>query len=88
VLESPGEGKTFSRVRVLVLVAPQPDVPPAGAETLRVHAERALGQLDAGRAPVVRRYRDEPSPLVRDTVRGWRTGRIDQVLEGDFDIVG
>ena len=88
VLESPGEGKTFSRVRVLVLVAPQPDVPPTGAETLRAHAERALGQLDAGRAPVVRRYRDEPSPLVRDTVRGWRTGRIDQVLEGDFDIVG
>ncbi|HSJ14162.1 MAG TPA: AAA family ATPase, partial [Longimicrobiales bacterium] len=88
VLELPGERKTFSRVRVQVLVAPQPEEPPAAGGTLRLQAERALQQVDTGRAAVVRRYRDEPSPLVRDGVRRWRTGRIDQVMDGDFDIVG
>ena len=34
---------------------------------------------------IVRRYREEPSPLVRDAVRRWRTGRIDRVFAGDFD---
>lgn len=36
---------------------------------------------------VCRRYRELPSPLVRDSVRGWRNGRVDRVLGGDFDIV-
>ena len=35
---------------------------------------------------VVRRYRLPPDPLVRDSVRGYRTGRIDRVLAGDFDL--
>jgi ATP-dependent Clp protease ATP-binding subunit ClpC len=37
---------------------------------------------------VVRRYRREPSPLVRDAVRNYRTGLIDRVLGGDFDLFG
>jgi len=37
---------------------------------------------------IVRRYRDKPSPLVRDTLAGWRTGRLDRVLAGDFDLQG
>jgi ATP-dependent Clp protease ATP-binding subunit ClpC len=36
---------------------------------------------------VCRRYRAEPSPLVRDGVRGWRSGRLDRVLAGEFDIL-
>ena len=36
---------------------------------------------------IVRRYREEPSPLARDRVRGWRTGRLDRVLAGDFDLI-
>jgi hypothetical protein len=35
---------------------------------------------------VVRRYREDPAPLVRDSVRGYRTGRLDRVLAGDFDL--
>jgi ATP-dependent Clp protease ATP-binding subunit ClpC len=35
---------------------------------------------------VVRRYRAGPAPLVRDAVRGYRTGRLDRVLRGDFDL--
>ena len=38
------------------------------------------------RTAVVRRYRFEPTPLVRDAVRGFRTGRLDRVLAGDFDL--
>jgi ATP-dependent Clp protease ATP-binding subunit ClpC len=38
------------------------------------------------RAGIVRRYRTEPSPLVRDAERGWRTGRLDDVLAGNFDL--
>ncbi len=35
---------------------------------------------------VVRRYQREPTPLVRDIRAGWRSGRIDRVLGGDFDL--
>ena len=36
---------------------------------------------------VCRRYRAAPSPLVRDSVHGWRTGRLDRVLAGEFDVI-
>lgn len=36
---------------------------------------------------IARRYRQAPSPLVRDGVRGWRSGRLDRVLGGEFDTV-
>jgi ATP-dependent Clp protease ATP-binding subunit ClpC len=52
--------------------------------------ERArIGQaLDQAPRPntVVRRYREQP-PLVRDAAGGWRTGRLDVVLGGDFDLL-
>jgi ATP-dependent Clp protease ATP-binding subunit ClpC len=86
VLQAPAQGKAaFSRIRVEVLVAPQPDAPAGTA--LRAQAVRAIEQCGA-RSVVVRRYRDEPSPLVRDSVRGWRTGNAGQVLAGDFDLFG
>lgn len=34
-----------------------------------------------------RRYQEQPTPLVRDAVRGWRSGRLDKVLGGDFDLM-
>ena len=42
---------------------------------------------DGTRARIVRRYRERPTPLVRDAVRGWRTGRLDAVLAGGFDLL-
>ena len=36
---------------------------------------------------ICRRYRQSPSPLVRDGVRGWRSGRVDRVLAGEFDVI-
>ena len=50
-------------------------------------ADRGLRQRPAPSA-VVRRYRGEPSPLVRSGDGSWRTGRLDAVLRGDFDLIG
>jgi ATP-dependent Clp protease ATP-binding subunit ClpC len=81
------EGKTFKRCRAQVRVVPQPDKPVGpSSEALRQQAIRTL-DLHELALTIVRRYREFPSPLVRDSVRGWRTGRLDRVLEGDFDLI-
>ena len=87
VLETPQDEKAFNRARAAVRVAAQPDEP-AGHEpgALARQAEQALTDADAPQS-VVRRYREGPAPLVRDSARGWRTGRLERVLDGDFDIV-
>jgi ATP-dependent Clp protease ATP-binding subunit ClpC len=46
-----------------------------------------LAAEDAG-GTIVRRYRGAPGPMVRDMVQGWRSGRLDAVLSGDFDLIG
>ncbi|MFM8890477.1 MAG: AAA family ATPase, partial [Planctomycetia bacterium] len=88
VLEEPARaGRGFERVQVRVRVAPQPDAPADGARGLRDQAYAALETPAAPALQIVRRYRFRPSPLVRDAVRGFRTGRIDRVLAGDFDLL-
>ena len=76
------------RARVRVVVAAQSVVPVSERDgSLLREARAACESATAGGTPqVVRRYRDEPSPLVRDSVRGWRTGRLDRVLGGEFDL--
>jgi ATP-dependent Clp protease ATP-binding subunit ClpC len=74
------------RIVARVLAVPGPDrgSPAAGeyaAATRRLAA-------DAPSTTIVRRYRTQPSPLVRDMLRGWRTGRYDTVIGGDFDLIG
>ncbi|MCP5372962.1 MAG: AAA family ATPase [Hyphomicrobiales bacterium] len=90
VLEVPGAQKgKFERVGAFVAVAPQDGRPPPGKRKSRLGAaERALEEAACDRGRIVRRYRREPSPLVRDTARDWRTGRIERVLGGDFDLFG
>ncbi len=86
VLEIPAEeGAGPRRVHVRVRVEAQPAEPARGRDGLRDSARRVLAEPGQP-ARVVRRYRGEPAPLVRDAVRGWRTGRIDRVLAGDFDL--
>jgi ATP-dependent Clp protease ATP-binding subunit ClpC len=82
------EGKSFKRCRAQVRVVPQPDEPVGpGSEALRQQALRSLDAHGSAAFPIVRRYRELPSPLVRDSVRGWRTGRLQRVFEGDFDLI-
>jgi ATP-dependent Clp protease ATP-binding subunit ClpC len=54
----------------------------------RVRVASAAAELsdEPARAFVVRRYRFEPSPLVRDARRGWRSGRVREVMAGNFDL--
>jgi ATP-dependent Clp protease ATP-binding subunit ClpC len=86
VLETPQDEKSFNRARVQVRVVAQPDEP-AGREGVRGQAARAFAADANGAQQIVRRYREEPSPLVRDSVRGWRTGKLSRVLEGGFDLM-
>ncbi len=78
-------GRPNARQTVRVRVAPRPAA--SASNSPAEYYERAVSELAGSDTPkVVRRYWKEPSPLVRDLIRGWRTGRIDQVLDGHFDL--
>jgi ATP-dependent Clp protease ATP-binding subunit ClpC len=70
VLETPVGESSFDRVTVVVDVAA---------------LDPGWPSPDGAEPAIVRRYRREPSPLVR-YASGMRTGRIDRVLAGDFDL--
>ncbi|MGH1362503.1 MAG: AAA family ATPase [Calditrichia bacterium] len=89
VLEVPGKSRSVSRFKVHVRVVAQPEEP-AGNESdaLLKQALVSFKQLKTEqKLTIVRRYRELPSPLVRDSIRQWRTGRLDRVLDGDFDLI-
>jgi ATP-dependent Clp protease ATP-binding subunit ClpC len=69
----------------VVQVAAREPRPEAAREA--EEAQAALAAVGTS-ATVVRKYRWDPAPLVRDSVRGYRTGRIDRVMAGDFDLFG
>jgi ATP-dependent Clp protease ATP-binding subunit ClpC len=84
VLEDPAPDSIQRTVaRVVVAAGLDRDMPEGGEYA-------AAGQrlaASAATAAIVRRYRDGPSPLVRDVAGGWRSGRLDAVLGGDFDLM-
>jgi hypothetical protein len=49
-------------------------------------ARRTLDAPSPGSLRIVRVYRAEPAPLVRDRLGGWRSGRLERVLAGHFDL--
>ena len=73
------------RLTARVIVTPGPEQEPRPAEARRVY-ERLIAASEKS-TTVVRRYRQSPSPLVRDAGAGWRTGRLDLVLAGNFDLM-
>jgi ATP-dependent Clp protease ATP-binding subunit ClpC len=75
-----GEGGPRHTVRVRV--APGP----SGAISSRTAFAHLLGKSGDSSA-IVRRYRNGPAPLVRDAKKGWRSGRLDAVLAGNFDLI-
>ncbi len=88
LFEYPHEGRDEGppvRVGLRVDVVPWPERPPDDDVPVDRAALRAFAEAPAS-SQVVRRYRLAPSPLVRDDVRGYRTGRLDRVLAGDFDL--
>jgi hypothetical protein len=76
------EGRVTARVRVAAGPAEEPRADQAYQKYLALFAR---GDESAA---VVRRYRESPAPLVRDAKAGWRTGRFDTVLKGNFDLIG
>ena len=67
-------------LHVRVVVVAQSDTP--------AHSDFPdLLSVASAREPApVRSYRDAPSPEVRDRRRGWRTGRVERVFGGEFDV--
>ena len=76
-----GGGRATARVRLAV--APLGDLSRDKLKAALVEA------FEEGPRPsaVVRRYRGDPAPLVRDMNASWRTGKFDAVLRGDFDLI-
>jgi hypothetical protein len=68
---------------VHIAVAPLGDIPVEKQERLLAKAFEASPRTGA----IVRRYRSTPSPLVRNMNGSWRSGRLDAVLRGDFDLI-
>ena len=86
VLEYDGSNEESARAVARVKVAATPDT--LSDDPSAKNAELALAIARVSGAPsVVRRYRLDGSPLVRDVSQGWRTGRADLVLQGDFDLL-
>jgi ATP-dependent Clp protease ATP-binding subunit ClpC len=87
VWEIPSSDRDFTRYQVRVRVVPQLEEPSSTHLSLLEQAERVFAATGDDKLQIVRRYREQPSPLVRDSARGWRSGRLDRVLDGDFDLI-
>ena len=86
VLERPaGKRVTTRRWAVRVRVLPQPVT---AVDDPLAWFRQELARPEEKPPEIIRRYREAPSPLVRDSRRGWRTGLLDRVLGGDFDLMG
>jgi ATP-dependent Clp protease ATP-binding subunit ClpC len=69
--------------RVLLVPVPDGDTPQPRLRTILTDTFASLP-----RSPqIVRRYRVSPSPLVRNADGTWRSGKLDAVLAGDFDLL-
>jgi ATP-dependent Clp protease ATP-binding subunit ClpC len=86
VYEIPKGDSAYDRINAHVKVIGQPDAPIHSREDHLHHAMKSLDDEGSGKIRVVRRYRRDPSPLVRDTRRNYRTGLIDKVMGGNFDL--
>ena len=83
------EGETSRRVVARVRVAEEPSEAIQGDGQAANAHRRLAGALDAAPASraVIRNYRHGPGPLVRDRITGKRSGQLDTVLAGDFDLI-
>ena len=77
--------KVVDREQVRVLVLAKKPGPEASPATVARETLRAAGETETT-AVIVRRYRPGRAPLVRDSSRPYRTGRLDRVIAGDFDL--
>lgn len=88
VLEIMNKDKQLTRCNVRVQVAPQDLAPEGNTAAFLEQARAAFRKNNEKPRRIIRRYQTTPTPLVRDNVRKWRTGRLDRVLDGNFDVMG
>ncbi len=85
----PQRPKSSIQYKVLIRVAAFSDDRVAeSAKELLQAARELMAEPQSGVPRLVRTYRELPDPLVKDRHRGWRSGRLDRVLDGDFDLLG
>lgn len=86
VLETGDEDSATSRVvaRVRAVASPPGEFKTSNA------AQELKRLIESGSVPsqVIRRYRGGDAALVRDARQGWRSGKFEQTLGGDFDLIG
>lgn len=87
ILETPRKEGTFNRFKARVRVTAMPDEPTEAPDKLAKLARESFERVGDSKLVIVRRYREQPSPLVRDSIRNWRTGKLERVLGGDFDLI-
>ncbi len=85
VLDGIESSETTSRMTARVLTVPVAATEASQAQ-LRKRLDETFAKLERPKT-IVRRYRRSPSPLVRNADGSWRSGRVDEVLGGDFDIL-
>lgn len=79
-----GEGLAGrAAARVMLVPLPPGDTPKGRLRTIVAAALTELPRTTT----VVRRYRTGASPLVRNAEGTWRSGKLDAVLAGDFDLM-
>ena len=81
ILENPDGSRVTAQVRVEIVPL---------EKTSKAEIRKSLAQAFGGSqklANIVRRYRRLPSPLVRNADGSWRSGKVDEVLRGNFDIL-
>lgn len=84
VWEEPMGDRAFHQERLLVQVWGHPELPlESAAAMLEWLSDQQCHEVDK----VVRTYRELPSPLVRDHVLGYRSGKLNRILNGEFNLV-
>ena len=83
--DSEGGTPVVERDTARVRIAPREPGPRLDGDALAELGRAAIDAVPPTTA-VVRRYRRGSSPLVRDAARGYRSGNLDRVLAGGFDL--
>ena len=86
VLEEEQDADGARRIVVRVAVAGGPEQNRSAGDAYAA-SSRLLASVPTSTS-IIRRYRERPSPIVRDIASGWRSGRLAAVLAGDFDLIG
>jgi ATP-dependent Clp protease ATP-binding subunit ClpC len=86
VWEETQQKNKLERINVRVDVRPFPEQI-AAKETLEDIVKKIFDSPAANLTKITRKYRHKPSPLISDNVSHWRSGRLDKILGGDFDLI-